>query len=108
MEAYGWQAFAQMSRDALRPAGKRAAKSLRKRGEPAAPQGTKSIEQATSQALRLGRTQAAWIVEQRKDKLAQRARNVVGASARPAKKKKPALRIKRAADAARAPTAVAI
>ena len=94
-----------MSRDALRPAGKRAAKSLRKRGKVgAAPEGTKNVQQATSQALRLGRIQAAWIVDQRKTKLAQRSRAVVAAVARSAKKKKPALRIKRPAEAARAPT----
>src|SRR5437660_471939 len=91
-----------MSREALRPAGKRAAKSLRKRDKrPAAPKGTTSVEQATSQALRLGRKQAAWIVEQRKGKLAQRARAVIAASTRRAKKK-PARRIKTVA-AAKAP-----
>jgi len=99
----GWEAFAAMSREALRPAGKRAAKSLRKRDKrPAAPKGTTSVEQATSQALRLGRKQAAWIVEQRKGKLAQRARAVVSAGKGPARKKS-ARRIKKTVAAAKAP-----
>jgi len=91
-----------MSREALKPAGKRAAKSLRKRGKHAAPKGTTSIEQATSQALRLGRKQAAWVVDKRKTKLVERAKAVASARARPVKKS-PARRMRKRAATTKTP-----
>ena len=86
IESSAWQQFAAMSREALSPAGKRAAKSLRKKGKrPAAPKGAATIAQATSQAMRLGRKQAEFIVAKRKPKLTRRAEAVAAAS-RPKKK----------------------
>ena len=74
-----WEQFAAVSRDALLPAGKRTAKSVRKRGSPAgrsgaAVIGTQNLAQATAQALRLGRKQAEWIVAQRKEPRERRAK----------------------------------
>ena len=105
-EDVGWHAFAAMSREALTAqagTGKRTAKSRRSRGKrPGAPRGTTSVAQATAQALRLGRKQAEWVVEQRKPKLAQRGRAVTAAVKRPAKKKA-ARRVKKTIATAKAP-----
>ncbi|MEO8507772.1 MAG: hypothetical protein ABI593_09095 [Betaproteobacteria bacterium] len=77
-----WEEFAAVSRAALTPPGKRVAKSRRKRGTPgAAVKGTQSLAQATTQALRLGRAQADWVVTRRQEQAAGRARAVAAAKA---------------------------
>ena len=81
-ETAPWERFAAMSRAALQPGRKRAAKSKgkRARARAATPQGATSIEQATLQALALGRKQAEWVIAQRKKKLARRSKAVTAAS----------------------------
>jgi len=83
-----WEEFAAISRDALLPTGKRVARSARKRGGRnahggAAVTGTRSLAQATAQALRLGRTQAEWIVARREEAHERRARAVAAGRAPP-------------------------
>ena len=77
-----WEQFAAMSRNALQPGGKRTRESKRERtaARAAAPQGAKSIDRATSQALVLGREQSEWVIDQRKRQLARRAKAVTAAS----------------------------
>ncbi|MCC7328376.1 MAG: hypothetical protein IT521_16385 [Burkholderiales bacterium] len=79
-----WARFAAVSR-AMQPTGKARAKSSPGRGgaSVAAPKGTQSLAQATAQAQRLGRAQAQWVVEQRRQARARRARAVAAAAASP-------------------------
>jgi len=90
----GWEQFAAMSQAALQPpksAAGSAAKRVKKRGsgrEAPAAKGTRSPSQATAQALRLGRRQAEWVVEQRAPVRARRAGVVAAAAAKPAPRAK--------------------
>jgi len=71
------QQFAQMSRAAIESRGKRAAKQSRRKGgarDTAPPAGATNLKDAKAQAVALGRAQAAWSLEQRGTKLAQRAK----------------------------------
>lgn len=71
------QQFAQMSRAAIEPRGKRAAKQSRRKGgarDTPPPAGATNLKDATALAVTLGRAQAAWSLEQRAKKLAQRAK----------------------------------
>jgi hypothetical protein len=84
----GWQQFAAMSRRALGSAGRRAAKPSRRRAgaRAAAPPSAPTLKQATTQALELGRKQAAWVIAQRTRQLAARAGVVAAAEAKRATK----------------------
>ena len=85
-----WEQFAAMSRSAIGPAPRRAAKRVKRHGAPrvaaAAAKGTRSASQATAQALKLGRRQAEWVVLQRAPLRAARAKVVASAKAADAKR----------------------
>jgi len=85
-----WQQFAAMSRATLKPGHQRTGKSTRKDARIAAPQGATNTEKATSQAVALGREQAAWVIAQRGKKLARRAKVVADAAKSKRVGKKPA------------------
>jgi lysophospholipase L1-like esterase len=69
-----------MSREALQSAHKPGRKSVRKVTGAALPRGAAGIAQATSQAMALGREQAAWVIAQRDKKLKRRAKAVAAAA----------------------------
>jgi hypothetical protein len=75
-----WEQFAAMSRDALQSGYKPGRKSARKVPGAKLPQGAGGIAQATSQAVALGREQAAWVIAQREKKLKRRAKAVTAAA----------------------------
>jgi hypothetical protein len=78
-----WAEFAAVSRRALASAGRPKAKSVRKaKGRRSrAVGGTQNLAQATAQALRLGRTQAQWVVARHKASQQRRAKVVAAAKA---------------------------
>jgi hypothetical protein len=97
-----WTQFASLSRDTLQTAkrtGKRTGGRVRARA--AAPRDEASVVQATSQAQKLGRKQAAWVIEQRKKKLARRAKAMSAASGSKRGKKQTARDLPKGATAER-------
>lgn len=80
-----WEQFAAVSRRAVSSSGQ-SSKSGRKRGQRRRKvAGTQNIAQATTQALRLGRTQAEWVVARHLEAQQRRAKVVASAARRRSK-----------------------
>ena len=87
VEPTAWEEFAAVSRRAISSAVKPSAKLSKKRRGRRAPKvaGTQNVAQATTQALRLGRKQAEWVVARHREAQQRRAKAVESAARRRAK-----------------------